>query len=113
MNKRPAILERTEKMGSVMYGPIEELEELVTYILDLEKDHERLLAIAAHALGELQAEARVDGAQPALVTGRGYTQLPEAMQRELHTPGLVWFLRGKERWEAWVEGDLTKLLREP
>jgi hypothetical protein len=51
------------------------------------------------------------------VTPEGYTQLPEGMRKELFgvAPGretFVWFLRGKDQWEAWPEAELEELLKE-
>ena len=44
------------------------------------------------------------------VTPEGHTRLPQAMVDELGHR--IWFLRGKDRWEAWSEDDLEQLLAE-
>lgn len=62
---------------------------------------------------DLATAARTQGAEQILVTVDGYTQLPEAMRRELELgPGgtHVWFLRGNNVWEAWPEDKLEALL---
>ncbi len=44
------------------------------------------------------------------VTADNSTLLPPAMVQELGNR--IWFLRGKDRWEAWKESDLEELLKK-
>jgi energy-coupling factor transporter ATP-binding protein EcfA2 len=73
---------------------------------------ESALAAADH---EITQAAKDKGAAQRFVTPQGYTQLPEAMLKELAegaNGGHVWFLRGKDTWEAWPEAKLEGLLAE-
>lgn len=53
-----------------------------------------------------------DKANRQAVTSDGYTRLPEQMLSELNLikGGPLWFVRGKDRWEAWLESELATLL---
>jgi energy-coupling factor transporter ATP-binding protein EcfA2 len=61
---------------------------------------------------ELAQRATEHGAKQRWVTGEGFTQLPDAMRDELQVGAgkHVWFLRGPERWEAWPEDELDRML---
>ena len=60
-------------------------------------------------------KAKEQQAEERWVTADGYTQLPESMRSSLGLTagGHLWFLKGRDTWEAWVEGDLKKLLAHP
>ena len=66
---------------------------------------------AGEAPPEVDKKSREGGAKQGWVTRDGYTQLPEPMREELHLTlgGNVWFLKGKQRWEAWPGQDLERL----
>ena len=61
---------------------------------------------------ELARQATERGARQRWVTGEGFTRLPDPMRDELAigTGKHVWFLRGPERWEAWPEDELDRML---
>ncbi len=61
------------------------------------------------------AEARAKGAEETYVTRDGFTQLPEPMRKDIRlgeNGAHVWFLRGKDAWEAWPEDKLEEVLAE-
>jgi hypothetical protein len=64
---------------------------------------------------EFSEKALAKGAKKQFVTRDGYTQLPDIMLKDLQfvDGGHLWFLKGKNAWEAWREEDLTTLLAEP
>lgn len=50
-----------------------------------------------------------------LVLPDGTTRLPEIMMKDLGIEGkggYVWFLRGKHRWEAFLESELEAILQD-
>ena len=55
--------------------------------------------------------AREAGAKEQWVTPEGYTQLPKQMVKELGLAGgkHLWFFKGQERWEVWLESELDDL----
>ena len=58
-------------------------------------------------------KAKQKGAEERWVTPEGYTQLPEAMRKELGSEGKgahLWFLKGAQTWEAWPEEQLDELM---
>ena len=59
--------------------------------------------------------AQAKGAKKQFVTRDGYTQLPNIMLKDLQfvDGGHLWFLKGKNAWEAWREEDLATLLADP
>jgi energy-coupling factor transporter ATP-binding protein EcfA2 len=61
---------------------------------------------------ELAHRAAAQGAKQRWVTGDGFTRLPDAMRQELEVSGgkHIWFLRGPERWEAWPEEELERMV---
>lgn len=64
---------------------------------------------------KLARKAREQNADDQWVTPDGYTRLPDNMRHELgldNGGGLVWFLKRKDRWEAWPEADLAAVLGE-
>lgn len=67
---------------------------------------------AGVAAVELGRKAEAQGAKPRWVTSDGYTQLPDPMMKELGigAGAHLWFLRGRERWEAWREDELEAFL---
>ena len=60
----------------------------------------------------LREAALASGATGWRVTPDGYTLLPENMRRDLGmlAGGRLWFLRGKDAWEAWPEDLLSEAL---
>jgi hypothetical protein len=68
--------------------------------------------VASEGAIELAKRAKEQGAKQRWVTGDGYTELPEAMRRDLDVGAgkHVWFLKGPEHWEAWPEEDLDGIL---
>jgi hypothetical protein len=61
---------------------------------------------------QLTQRAQAQGALERWVTRDGYTQLPDIMRDALHLKdgGQLWFIKGKQAWEAWPEDELTALL---
>jgi AAA domain, putative AbiEii toxin, Type IV TA system len=61
---------------------------------------------------QIRALAQKSGAEEQWVTPEGYTQLQEAMRRDLglEQGGYLWFLRGSSdgRWQAWKAGELDQ-----
>lgn len=53
---------------------------------------------------------RADLAHTVDVRPDGHTRLPAEMVKELGDR--IWFVRGKDRWEAWAEKDLAAALAE-
>jgi hypothetical protein len=75
----------------------------------------RVASRIAAADDELTKEAAGKGAKLAFVSPEGYTRLPDDMQREVgvgEKGAHVWFLRGRDLWEAWPEDRLDELLAE-
>jgi hypothetical protein len=69
----------------------------------------------AKASDELASKAKEKGATEVFVTSDGYTRLPESMRSELglgEKGAHVWFLPGRDTWEAWPEQKLEDLLQE-
>lgn len=81
---------------------------------------ERAKAIAAEVSGLVTTRlAESEGApcrDVAHVTADGLVCLPTAMRIELGVglgaPGRLWFLRGRDTWEAWPEEKLAAALAE-
>jgi hypothetical protein len=64
---------------------------------------------------ELAERAKEKGAKPVFVTSEGYTQLPETLRAEMglgESGAHLWFLPGKNTWEAWPEQKLEDLLAD-
>jgi hypothetical protein len=64
---------------------------------------------------ELRRKATALGAKPCLVTGDGYTQLPEPMLDDLviGKGAHVWFLKDHGRWGAWTAAELDQMFGLP
>ena len=77
----------------------------------------RIAERRAQADAEARMRAGVDApTEQITVTPDGSTRLPDAMRVELELipdGGHVWFLRGRDRWEAWLEADLAALMVPP
>jgi hypothetical protein len=73
---------------------------------------ERAPAEATGGQSTVARRAKAQGAEERWVTREGYTQLPEAMRRDLGLENgrKLWFLKRKAAWEAWPEDRLEHLL---
>lgn len=65
--------------------------------------------------GCIETETTKQQPRQTFVTEDGRTVLPKHMVEDLSVGSAgryVWFLKGKERWEAWPEDELEALLRD-